>query len=73
MRHYKEFIEIKPDVRFGRPCIKNTRISVYDVLSWLASGMTYKEITEDYPEITEEHIQGCLAYAADREYRTRVA
>lgn len=65
MRHYKEFIEIKPDVRFGRPCIKNTRISVYDVLSWLASGMTYKEITEDYPEITEEHIQGCLAYAAD--------
>jgi uncharacterized protein (DUF433 family) len=73
MRHYREIIEIKPDVRFGRPCIKNTRISVYDVLSWLASGMTYKEITEDYTEITGEHIQACLAFAADREHRIRVA
>jgi uncharacterized protein (DUF433 family) len=73
MKNYRDYIEIKPGVRFGRPCIKNTRISVYDILSWLASGMTYKEIMEDYPEINEEHIQSCLAIAADREHRIRVA
>jgi uncharacterized protein (DUF433 family) len=66
-------IEIKPEVRFGRPCIKNTRISVYDVLSWLASGMSNKEILEDYPEIKEEQIHACLAFAAEREHKTRVA
>lgn len=73
MVNYRKHIEIKPGVRFGRPCIKDTRISVYDVLSWLASGMTTKEIIEDYPEITEEQIQSCLAFAADREQRIRVA
>lgn len=73
MKNYRDHIEIRSDVRFGRPCIKNTRISVYDVLSWLASGMTLKEITEDYPEIKEEHVQSCLAFAADREQRVRVA
>lgn len=73
MTNYRDYIEIKPGVRFGRPCIKNTRISVYDILSWLASGMTSKEIIEDYPEIKEEHIQSCLAFAADREQRIRVA
>lgn len=73
MKSYREHIEIQAGVRFGRPCIKNTRISVFDILSWLASGMTFKEITEDYPEITEEHIKSCLAFAADREQRIRVA
>jgi uncharacterized protein (DUF433 family) len=73
MTNYRDNIEIKPGVRFGRPCIKDTRISVYDVLSWMASGMTSKEIIEDYPEIKEEHIQSCLAFAADREQRIRVA
>ena len=73
MRDYREIIKINPDVRFGKPCVRNTRISVYDVLSWLASGMTTKEILEDYPELTEEDIQACLAYAADREHRIRVA
>jgi uncharacterized protein (DUF433 family) len=69
MNQYSECIEIKPELRFGRPCIKNTRISVYDVLSWLASGMTNKDIIEDFTEINEQHIQICLAYAADREHK----
>jgi uncharacterized protein (DUF433 family) len=73
MKHYQEIIQINPDIRFGKPCIRNTRISVYDVLSWLASLMTFKDILEDYPELTEKDIQACLAYAADREHKTRVA
>lgn len=73
MKNYKKIIKIRPDIRFGKPCIRETRISVYDVLSWLASGMTPKEITEDYPELSTEDIQACLAYAADREQRIRIA
>jgi uncharacterized protein (DUF433 family) len=73
MKDYREIIKINPDVRFGKPCVRDTRISVYDVLSWLASGMTTKEVLEDYPELTEDDVQACLAYAADREHRTRVA
>jgi uncharacterized protein (DUF433 family) len=73
MKSYQEIIKIRSDVRFGKPCIRDTRISVYDVLSWLASGMTQKEIIEDYPEITLSDIQACLAYAAEREQRIRVA
>ena len=49
------------------------RISVYDVLGWLASGMSALEITEDYPELTDEDIRACLAYAADREHKLRIA
>jgi uncharacterized protein (DUF433 family) len=73
MKDYKEIIKINPEVRFGKPCIRNTRISVYDVLSWFASGMTMKEILEDYPELSEEYIQACFAYAADRAHKIRVA
>ena len=73
MRDYREIIKINPDVRFGKPCVRNTRISVYDVLSWLASGMTIKEILEDYTELSEEDIKACLSYAADKEHRIRVA
>jgi uncharacterized protein (DUF433 family) len=73
MKDYREIIKINPGTRFGKPCIINTRISVYDVLSWLASGMTTKEILEDYPELTEADVQACLAYAADKEHKTRVA
>jgi uncharacterized protein (DUF433 family) len=68
-----EFIEINADVRFGKPCLKGTRISVYDVLGWLASGMTYEQITEDYPEVTSVEILACLAFAADREHKFRIA
>jgi uncharacterized protein (DUF433 family) len=73
MVNYKEIIQINPEVRFGKPCVRNTRISVYDVLNWLASGMTSIDILNDYPELTDRDIQACLAYAADREFRTRVA
>ena len=70
---YKNIISINPEIRFGRPCVRNTRISVFDVLSYLASGMTEKEILSDYPELTAEDIKACLAYAADREHKIRVA
>ncbi len=70
---YNNFIEIIPEKRFGKPCIKGTRISVYDVLNWLANGMTKTEIVEDFPELTEEQINACLAFAADREHKLRIA
>uniref|UniRef100_UPI003743AED6 DUF433 domain-containing protein n=1 Tax=Echinicola marina TaxID=2859768 RepID=UPI003743AED6 len=70
---YKAYITIDPNIRFGKAVIKGSRIAVYDVLSWLANGMTYEEILEDFPEIKKEQIQACLAYAADREHKIRVA
>lgn len=70
---YRQYIEIVPDKRFGRPCIKGTRISVYDVLNWLANGMTKREIIDDFPELNEDHINACLSFAADREHRLRAA
>jgi uncharacterized protein (DUF433 family) len=72
MTDYRNYLEIKSDVRFGKPCLKSTRISVSDVLAWLANGMTTQEIISDFPELSENHIQACLAYAADREHRIRV-
>jgi uncharacterized protein (DUF433 family) len=71
--HYSEIISIDPNIRFGKPCIKGTRIAVVDVLNWLASGMSYEEIISDYPGITKEHILACLEYAADREGRLKIA
>lgn len=63
---YLEHIEINADIRFGRPCIRGTRISVYDVLGWLAAGMSHAEIVEDFPELNNTQILACLAYAAER-------
>jgi uncharacterized protein (DUF433 family) len=71
--NYKEYISIEPSVRFGRPCITGTRISVYDVLNWLAQGMSPEEIIGDFPELSINAIQACLAYAADREHKIRAA
>lgn len=71
--NYKEFIEVNPEVRFGKPVIKGTRITVYDVLQWLASGLTYKEIKDDFPQLNEDHILACLAYAANKERIIKVA
>ena len=71
--NYNQYIEIVPDKRFGRPCIKGTRISVYDVLNWLANGMTKTEIIADFPELNEDRINACLSFAADREHKLRVA
>jgi len=73
MVDYRDYIEIDPNIRFGKPCIVRTRISVYDVLSWLASGMSFAEVLEHYPELKEVHIQACLAYAADREHKVKAA
>jgi len=71
--NYLDFIEIQSDKRFGRPCIKGTRISVYDVLNWMSHGMSKKDIIEDFTELTEEMINACLAFAADKEHRMRFA
>lgn len=73
MENYSQIITINSDVRFGKPCIRDTRISVYDVLSWLAAGMSHNEIIEDYPELSDSDIKACLAYAADKEKNIRVA
>ncbi len=71
--NFTECIEITPGVRFGKPCVKGTRIAVYDILEWLASGMTYDQISDDFPEISNAHILACLAFAADREHKFRIA
>lgn len=62
-------ITIEPGKRGGKPCIRSMRITVYDVLGWLASGMTESDILADYPELEQEDILACLALAADREHR----
>lgn len=70
---YKIHIEVNPEVRFGKPVIKGTRITVYDVLQWMASGMTIIEITEDFPQLAEEQILACLSYAVNKERTIKVA
>ncbi|MEH2436541.1 MAG: DUF433 domain-containing protein [Nostoc sp.] len=64
---YQNIITIEPGKRGGKPCIRGMRITVYDVLSYLAFGMTYEEVLDDFPYLTQEDILGCLSYAADRE------
>jgi uncharacterized protein (DUF433 family) len=64
---YRDIITIEPDKRGGKPCIRGLRITVYDVLEYLASGMTPAEILEEFDYLTMEDIQACLSYAADRE------
>ncbi|MCF8359095.1 MAG: DUF433 domain-containing protein [Prolixibacteraceae bacterium] len=73
MIEYKSIIKRNPDKRFGKPCVRDTRITVYDVLGWLAAGMTFKEIIYDFPELTEDDIKACLSYAADREHKLQHA
>ncbi|WP_457597348.1 DUF433 domain-containing protein [Hydrogenimonas sp.] len=67
-----ERITIDPQRRSGKPCIRNFRITVYDILDMLASGMSFDEILEDYPTLTREDILAALRYAADREHKTTV-
>lgn len=66
---YRNVLTINELVRGGKPCIRGMRITVYDVLSWLASGMSTDEIITDFPELTKEDIYACLHYAADREQK----
>ncbi len=64
---YRKYITIEAGKRGGKPCIRGMRITVYDVLEYLAAGMTVEEILSDFPYLTAEDIKACLAYAADRE------
>jgi len=66
---WEDRISVDPEVRSGKPCIKGTRITVYDVLEYLAGGMTEDEILGDFPSLTAEDIRACLAFAAARERR----
>ena len=70
---YKNYITLEPGKRSGKPCIRGLRITVYDVLSYLAAGMSTEEIRSDFPELTKEDILACLAYAADAEKRVKIA
>ena len=67
---YKGIITVEPGKRGGKPCIRGMRITVYDVLDYLASGMTHDQILEEFPYLTKEDILACLSYAADRERST---
>jgi uncharacterized protein (DUF433 family) len=73
MIDYKKYIALNPHVRFGKPTIIVTRITVFDVLNLLANGMSKKEIIDDFPELDQTHIKAYLSYAADREHKIQVA
>ncbi len=64
---YKQIITIKPGKRGGKPCIRGLRITVHDVIGYLASGMSEATILADFPDLTAEDVRACLAFAADRE------
>jgi uncharacterized protein (DUF433 family) len=66
---YRAIITINPDQRGGKPCIRGLRITVYDILDYLAGGMSEAEIVADFPDLTTDDIRACLAFAADRERR----
>ncbi len=65
--NYQSRISIDPQKRFGKPCIKGTRITVFDVLRWLSIGMSVEDILQDYEELSQEDVYACLAYASDKE------
>jgi uncharacterized protein (DUF433 family) len=71
--NYKNIITIEPDKRSGKPCIRGMRMTVQDVLEYLAGGMSEAEMLEDFPDLTSEGIRACLAYAADRERRLAIS
>lgn len=66
---YREFITIEPGKRSGKPCIRGLRITVYDVLGYLAAGMSHEQVLAEFPYLTRQDILACLAFAADREKR----
>lgn len=66
---YQKIITLESGKRGGRPCVRGMRITVYDVLGWLATGMSHAQILDEYPELTEADIRACLEYAAERERR----
>jgi uncharacterized protein (DUF433 family) len=70
--NYADIITMEPGKRGGKPCIRGLRITVYDVLEYLASGMTHEDILRDFPYLTEQDIRACLAFAADRERKSEM-
>jgi len=72
MNELFSYISISPDIRSGKPCIIGTRITVGDILQWLASGMSVAEILDDFPLLKEEHVRAALAFAANREVYTKI-
>ena len=72
MNDYSQIITLEPGKRSGKPCIRGLRITVYDVLSYLAAGMSFDEILTDFPTLTREDILACLSYVADRERHTLI-
>ncbi|MBI3694927.1 MAG: DUF433 domain-containing protein [Acidobacteria bacterium] len=66
---YKQFLTIEPGKMGGKPCVRGLRITVYDVLDYLASGMSEDEVLQDFPYLTRDDLKACLAFAADRERR----
>lgn len=70
---YSTYIAIDPNIRFGKPYLVGTRITVSDVLGWMASGMTVEEVLADFPELSAEQVRACLAYAADMETKLKYA
>ncbi|MBV9378334.1 MAG: DUF433 domain-containing protein [Alphaproteobacteria bacterium] len=66
---YRDRVVIDPEIRFGKPCVRGTRITVGDVLSYLASGISEQELLSDFPQLTREDVRACLAFAAERERR----
>jgi uncharacterized protein (DUF433 family) len=67
--NYRDYITIEPDKRGGKPCVRGLRITVYEVLEYLASEMTEEEILNDFPDLTKDDLKACIAFAADRERR----
>lgn len=70
---WRSLITVEPGKRAGKPCVRGMRITVYDVLSYLAAGMTTDEVLADFPYLTAEDVRACLAFAAERERRMLVA
>ncbi len=70
---YRDYITIEPNKRGGKPCVRGLRITVYEILEYLASEMTESEILADFPDLTHEDLKACISYAADRERRLMMA
>lgn len=73
INEYSDRITIEPGKRSGKPCIRGLRITVYDILSYLAAGMTFEDVLSDFPDLTRDDILAALSYAADRERLTLIA
>ncbi len=72
MQHWQERISISPEIRFGKPCIRGTRIAVRDILDWLSNEMTFEEIINDFPPLTQEDILAAIEFAANGEENTKI-